>query len=99
MLLVVVMLLAVIFWILWCLWCLGMGFVLFLLGPLRRVDKLTDAIKTRNLLQFYPIIVDRDLVVYDGQRRLEAAGRASVPIYYIVLQNVSMGMILCVKGR
>lgn len=66
--------------------------------PLRRVDKLTDAIKTRNLLQFYPIIVDRDLVVYDGQRRLEAARRASVPIYYIVLQNVSMWMIARAGG-
>lgn len=66
--------------------------------PLRKVDKLTEAIKTRNLLQFYPIIVDRDMVVYDGQRRLEAAKRASVPVYYIVLQHMSMWMIARAGG-
>ena len=66
--------------------------------PARNLNKLADEIKKRNLLRFYPIIVDRDLVVYDGQRRLEAAKKLNVPIYYIVLQNVSMWMIARAGG-
>lgn len=66
--------------------------------PLRNINKLVKAIKLRNLLRFYPVIVDKNMVIYDGRRRFEAAKRLGVPIYYIVLQNVSMWMIARAGG-
>lgn len=66
--------------------------------PIRNVAKLAASIAKHDLLQFYPIIVDRDFVVYDGQRRLEAARLLGVPIYYMVLQNMSMWMIAKAGG-
>lgn len=66
--------------------------------PTRNINKLVDAIRQKNLLEFYPIIVDRNMVVFDGQRRLEAARQLGLPIYYIVFQNISMWMIASAGG-
>lgn len=66
--------------------------------PQRDIKKLVDYMARRNLLEYYPIIVDHDMVVYDGQRRLVAAQKLGLPIYYIKLQNVSMSMIARAGG-
>ena len=47
------------------------------------VEKLYDAIAENDLLHAFPVVVDRDMVVLDGQHRIKAAEALGVPIYYI----------------
>lgn len=54
------------------------------------LQKLYDSIVKRNLLREFPILVDENLTVIDGQHRLKAASEIGVPIYYIVSQRISM---------
>lgn len=63
------------------------------------LKSLTEAIKAKSLLRYYPIIVDRNFVVYDGQRRLMAARALNEPIYYIVASNISMPMMVQAGSR
>lgn len=63
------------------------------------VKKLTISISTNNLLEFCPILVDKNMQIIDGQHRFLAAQEAGVPVFYqikadstdedIVLLNVS----------
>jgi hypothetical protein len=46
--------------------------------------KLTEAIQEKNLLAEFPIVVDPDMIVRDGQHRLRAAQALGVPIFYII---------------
>lgn len=50
---------------------------------LDHVVKLHDAIKEKNMLHAYPILVDNNMVVLDGQHRLLAAKALGVPVYFI----------------
>lgn len=47
------------------------------------VEKLYDAIQKNNLLHAFPVVVDRDMTVLDGQHRIKAAEALGVPVYYI----------------
>lgn len=49
-----------------------------------KVDRLYDAIQVKNLLHLFPIIVNRDFVIIDGQHRFKVAEALNIPIYYIV---------------
>lgn len=60
---------------------------------------MIESMRQKSLLKYYPIIVDRDFVVYDGQRRLLAARELGLPIYYIVASNISMLMIAQAGSR
>lgn len=51
------------------------------------VNRLIASIKSRNLLEYTPIIVDKTFNVIDGQHRLEAAKALGVPIYYKVQES------------
>lgn len=57
------------------------------------IESLVDFMKDKNLLRYYPIVVDKNKVVLDGQRRLAAAKKLNFPIYYIVAENASMWMV------
>lgn len=46
------------------------------------LKKIMSSIQVRNLLEYRPILVNKDLEVIDGQHRLEAAMRLGVDIYY-----------------
>jgi len=48
------------------------------------VERLTDSIQAKNLLEDFPILVDTNMVVIDGQHRLMAAEALDVPIFYKV---------------
>ncbi len=52
------------------------------------LEKIKFSIKTRNLLEYRPIIVNADMEVIDGQHRLRAAEILGLPIYYTI-QNDS----------
>ena len=56
----------------------------------RHVTEIMDSIQKKNLLEHNPIIVDRNMVVIDGQHRLEAAKQLDVEIYYTVAEQVGI---------
>lgn len=51
---------------------------------------LAQSIKTRNLLEHKPIIVNENMEIIDGQHRLLAAEQLGVPIYYVVEKDISL---------
>lgn len=63
-----------------------------------RLEMLKAAIQKKNLLPYFPIIVDNTLVVIDGQRRLEAAKTLGLPVYYIMCNNISIRMLSLAGG-
>lgn len=59
----------------------------------RRVFKVMRAIKRRNQLADYPILVtpyEGKLGIADGQARFESAKRLKLPIFYIVSEKISI---------
>jgi hypothetical protein len=50
----------------------------------KKVQKLAEAMKEQNLLSIYPIVVDKNNIILDGQHRYEAAKTAKVTVYFIV---------------
>lgn len=55
-----------------------------------KLDRLYDAVKEKNLLHLFPIIVNRSFAVMDGQHRLRVAQTLGVPIYYIVSSQMGI---------
>ena len=53
------------------------------------VQGLLKSVQKNNLLRLNPIIVDANMIVIDGQHRLEVAKKLKLPIYYIVDGNIS----------
>jgi hypothetical protein len=49
---------------------------------LPHVERLAESIKSRNLLEFRPILVNQKMEIIDGQNRLLAAKKLQVDIYY-----------------
>lgn len=56
----------------------------------RHLAKLIKAIKRKNLLHLYPIIVRRDFFVIDGQHRVKAAEALGLPVYYIISDQMGI---------
>jgi len=54
------------------------------------LEKLYDAIKKKNLLKEFPILVTEDGTILDGQHRLKAAEALNTPIYYIVTKDMTV---------
>lgn len=48
----------------------------------QNLKKIIFSIKAKNLLEYRPILVDKDMFVIDGQHRLEAARSLAMDIYY-----------------
>lgn len=67
-----------------------MDYGMFKFDPLNRairqdkLDRLYDAVREKNLLHLFPIVVGQDRTVIDGQHRLKVAEALDVYIYYIV---------------
>lgn len=65
------------------------SYEIFILRPDNRekishahVQKLVESIKSRNMLDLRPILVNKNLEVIDGQHRLLAAQKLGIEIYY-----------------
>lgn len=54
------------------------------------VERLKVAIANKNLLREYPIVVDRNMVVLDGQHRLRAAQSLNIPIFYTISEQATI---------
>lgn len=53
------------------------------------LQRLKNSILAHNLLHSKPIIVDKNMVVFDGQHRLQAAKELKMPIYYVIDENIN----------
>lgn len=53
----------------------------------RHVKNLAESINRHNWLELFPIIVDGDYNVLDGQHRLKAAEMLDEPIYYVTFNT------------
>jgi hypothetical protein len=53
----------------------------------KHLQRLIESIKSQNLLEFRPIVVNESMEVIDGQHRLTAAKELGVPIYYQVKKD------------
>lgn len=51
------------------------------------VERLVELNKTENNFNLFPIVVDKDFTVIDGQHRLEACKKLKAPVYYIFCKN------------
>lgn len=54
---------------------------------LTKVTKLADAIAKNNLLPYFPIVVNKQFEILDGQHRFEAAKSVKQDVYYIISGN------------
>ncbi len=63
----------------------------------KHVVKLMASIQLIDRLEQYPIIINQENQVIDGQHRLEAAKRLNIPIYYVVDAESDPNQILIVN--
>lgn len=52
------------------------------------VEKLKSSIRSKNMLELVPILVNSDMEIIDGQHRLTAAKELGLPIYYKVQHDL-----------
>jgi len=55
---------------------------------MNKIKRLSEAIKENNLLPYYPIVVNKDNIILDGQHRFEAAKMAEAVIYFIISDGI-----------
>lgn len=61
--------------------------------------KLVSAIKLKNMLHLFPIVVDGEMQIIDGQHRLAAAKELNLPIYFVVDDEVNKADIAMVNNN
>jgi len=54
------------------------------------LQRMKAAIREKNFLSEFPIVVDADMNLLDGQHRLAAARELDVPVYYIVSNTMRL---------
>lgn len=54
------------------------------------VGRLKTQIKLNDLTSFYPIICDNNYTIFDGQHRFTACSELGLPIYYLVIDNMTL---------
>jgi disulfide oxidoreductase YuzD len=83
----------------------SMNYNEFSLHPCRRehstfsINAMIESVRQSDWLHLYPIVVNEDMVILDGQRRFEAAKALCKPIWYIQVKNVSMPMMIIAGTR
>jgi len=50
----------------------------------RHVGRFKTALARNNMIKYKPILVNSDMVVFDGKHRLQAAKELGLPVYYII---------------
>jgi hypothetical protein len=54
-----------------------------------KIEMLRQSIEINNMLEFYPITVNGNMEVMDGQHRLEACKLLNVPVFYTINKDMS----------
>jgi hypothetical protein len=55
----------------------------------KHVQEIMKALKEKNFLREYPIVVDVNFIVVDGQHRLLAAQALDLPVFYIISKSMT----------
>ncbi len=55
----------------------------------KHVQEMIEALKEKNFLREYPIVVDVNFTVVDGQHRLLAAKELGLPLFYIISKTMT----------
>lgn len=63
------------------------------------LKRLKDSIKAKNLLYPFPIVVNSDMEIVDGQHRLTAAKELGLPVYFIMDDDVTQADIAMVNNN
>lgn len=53
----------------------------------KHVEHLVDSIKRDNRLHLKPIVVNKELIILDGQHRLKACEKLGIAIWYVINEN------------
>ncbi len=61
--------------------------------------KLITGIERKNLLYLFPIVINKDNEVVDGQHRLKAAEELGLPVFYLVDNNITKADIAMVNSN
>lgn len=61
------------------------------------VEKLALAIERKNLLQYFPVLVNEKMEVIDGQHRLVAAAKLNYPIHYEVVKGLELEDVMTIN--
>lgn len=61
------------------------------------VESLAAAIERRNLLEYFPVLVNENMEVIDGQHRLMAAAKLNVPIHYEKVKGLTLDDIMSIN--
>ena len=83
----------------------SMNYNEFSLHPYRRehstfsTNAMIDSVRQSDWLRLYPIVVNENMEILDGQRRFEAAKTLCKPVWYIQVKNVSMPMMIIAGTR
>jgi hypothetical protein len=55
----------------------------------KSLNKIINSMKTKNLMEFEPILVDSDMQVISGQNRLEAAKQLGLEVSYRIIDSAA----------
>lgn len=65
----------------------------------KHLDRLQKSIQTNNLLQYRPILINKNFEVIDGQHRLEIAKRMGIEIFYQIEDDLTVNDIILVNNQ
>ena len=64
----------------------------------RHVEDLVAAIRKKNLLEYFPLLVNEHMQVIDGQHRLEAANILGIPIWYVQIPGLTLEDVMSINS-
>lgn len=61
------------------------------------VEKLAEAIEKKNLLEYFPILVNENMEVIDGQHRLVADAKLDYPVHYEIVDGLKLEDVMSIN--
>lgn len=62
------------------------------------VEKLVQAIEKKNLLAEFPIIINENMEIIDGQHRLFAAQQLGIPVPYVINKHLELTNVISINS-
>lgn len=63
----------------------------------RHVGNLVTAIQNKDLLEYFPLLVNEHMQLIDGQHRLEAARELGLPIWYVEIAGLTLNDVMSIN--
>jgi hypothetical protein len=63
----------------------------------KQAEKLAEAIERKNLLEYFPVLVNEHMQVIDGQHRLVAAAKLQYPVHYEVVHGLKLEDVMSIN--